>query len=105
MGDFIVEDPVSTASDRPDPEDRSQKRWSFWSDLRDVEGQSHTPWQRTIMLSTDRDVEASLTVNESRDPMTKVTWDSIQPVRGTGPFLLIVRTGRIVTDHRHRSYE
>ena len=25
--------------------------------------------------------------------------DSIQPVRGTGPFLLIVRTGWIVTAH------
>jgi hypothetical protein len=53
----------------------------------------------TVALSTDWDVEASLTVDESRDPVTQVIWDSIKPVRGTGPFLLIVRTGRIFTAH------
>jgi hypothetical protein len=52
-----------------------------------------------VRLSTDRDVEASLTIDESRDPVAQVTRDPIQPVRGTGSFLLIVRTGRIFTSH------
>ena len=54
---------------------------------------------RRVSLSTDWDVEASLTVDESRDPVTQVMRDPIKPVRGTGPFLLIVRTGRIFTAH------
>ena len=56
---------------------------------------------RRVSLSTDWDVEASLTVDESRDPVTQVMRDPIKPVRGTGPFLLIVRTGRIFTVHHH----
>ena len=54
---------------------------------------------RRVSLSTDWDVEASLTVDESRDPVTQVMRDPIKPVRGTGSFLLIVRTGRIFTAH------
>jgi hypothetical protein len=53
----------------------------------------------SVTLSTDWDVEASLAVDESRDPVTQVMRDPIKPVRGTGPFLLIVRTGRIFTAH------
>jgi hypothetical protein len=51
------------------------------------------------MLSTDGDVEASLTIDESGHPVAQVARDPIKPVRGTGSFLLIVRTGRIVTSH------
>src|ERR1700751_4421774 len=50
-------------------------------------------------LSTNRDVEASLSIDESSHPVAQVAWDPIKPVRGTGSFLLIVRTGRIVTAH------
>jgi hypothetical protein len=32
------------------------------------------------MLSAERDVEASLSVDESRDPVAQVIRDSIQPV-------------------------
>jgi hypothetical protein len=38
------------------------------------------------------DIEASPTIDESLS-------DPIQPVRETGPFLLIVRTGQIFTAH------
>jgi hypothetical protein len=31
------------------------------------------------LLSTDRDVEASLSIDESRDVVTEVTGDPIQP--------------------------
>ena|SRR5271165_872369 len=57
------------------------------------------------MLSTDWDIEASLTVDEPCDPVVKVVGDSIKPVGGIGPFLLIVRTGRIITVHATPPYE
>jgi hypothetical protein len=99
LGDLKVEDTVASASHRSDTEDLLKKLWGFLTDLRHIERQRDTPWQSTITLSTNRDIEASLSVNESRYPVTQVIWDSIQPVRGTGPFLLIVRTGRIFTTH------
>jgi hypothetical protein len=98
-GDFKVEDTVTAASNRSRTEDRTKKLWSLFTDLRDVERQRHAPWKSTITLSTDGDVEASLTIDESRDPVAQVIGDPIQPVRGTGSFLLIVRTGRIFTFH------
>ena len=52
-----------------------------------------------LALSTDRDVEAALSIDESSHPVAQVAWDPIKPVRGTGSFLLIVRTGRIFTFH------
>jgi len=99
LGDFEVEDTVTTPSYRSEAEDTAKKLWCFLAYLRHVERQRDAPWQSTITLSTDRDVEASLSIDESGDPVAQVMWDSIQPVRGTGPFLLIVRTGRIFTAH------
>jgi hypothetical protein len=52
-----------------------------------------------IAFSTDRDIEASLSIDESGYPVAQVARNLIQPARGTRPFLLIVRTGRIVTTH------
>ena len=97
LGHFKVEDTVAAASDRSGAEDLTEKPRGFLADLRHVERQRDPPWQATITLSTDWDIEASLSVDESRHPITQVAWDSIKPVCGTGPFLLIVRTGRIVT--------
>jgi hypothetical protein len=53
----------------------------------------------SVTLTTNGDVEAPLSVDESRHVMTEVGRDCIQPGFGTGPFLLIVRTGWIVTAH------
>ena len=47
--------------------------------------------------------EAAFTVDEPRHPVTQVCGESIQPFCGTWPFLLIDRTGRIVTTHTHDS--
>ena len=49
--------------------------------------------------STDRDIEAPFSIDEPRNPVAQVHGDSIQPRCTTRPFLLIVRTGRIVTAH------
>jgi hypothetical protein len=98
-GDFEVEDTVTAASDRPNAEDTAKKLGGFVAYLRHVERQRDAPWQSTITLSTDRDVEASLSIDESSYPVAQVAWDPIQPVRGTWSFLLIVRTGRIFTSH------
>jgi hypothetical protein len=99
FGDFVIEDTVTAASHRANAEDRTEKQRRFFTDLRHVERQRDAPWKSTVTLSTDWDVEASLSIDESRDPVAQVIWDPIQPVRGTGPFLLIVRTGRIITTH------
>ncbi len=99
LGDLEIEDTVTASSHRSEAEDSAKKLWRLVTYLRHVERQRDSPWQSTITLSTDRDVEASLTIDESGDPVAQVIWDSIQPVRGTGPFLLIVRTGRIFTAH------
>ena len=58
-----------------------------------------------LTLLMDRDIEASLTVDESGDPVTQVVGDPIHPAQRAGPFLLIVRTGRIVTAHASQPYE
>jgi hypothetical protein len=94
-----VEDTVAAASHRSHAEDLAKKLWCFLTDLRHVERQRDAPWQPTVTLSTDGDVEASLTIDESGYPVAQVARDPIQPVRGTRSFLLIVRTGRIVTSH------
>ncbi len=99
LGDFEVEDTIAAASNRSRAEDRTKKLRSLFTDLRDVERQRDAPWKSTVTLSTDGDIEASLTIDESGHPVTQVAWDPIQPVRGTGSFLLIVRTGRIFTFH------
>ncbi len=97
--DFEVEDAIATASHCSDTEGRLQKPWGFWADLRHIERQRDPPWQATITTSTDRDVEAPFSVDESRDVVPYIAWDPVQPGEKTGPFLLIVRTGRIVTAH------
>ncbi len=48
------------------------------------------PAETTRAIPEDRHAEASFAVDEADDPLLE-TW----------PFLLIVRTGRIVTGHRH----
>jgi hypothetical protein len=79
FGDFVVEDSVATASHRSDAENRAKKLRSFRSDLRHVERQRDTPRQSAITLSPDWDVEASLSVDESGNPVTQVARDPIQP--------------------------
>src|SRR5262245_56165218 len=105
LRDLEVPDAVTACPRRADAEDRHQKLGSFWADLRHVERQRHTPWQRTIALSTDGNVETSLSVDESRYVVTEVERDCFQPVWRAEPFLLIVRTGRIVTAHASPSHE
>lgn len=70
LRDFEVPDAIWTRPGRPNLESRSEQRWQFRSYLRDVERQTDTPGKATITLSTDRDVEASLSVDESRDVVT-----------------------------------
>jgi hypothetical protein len=67
--------------------------------LRNVERETDSPWHVPIALSTDWDVEASFSIDEPRDVVTYVLGDAIQPRWMREPFLLIVRTGRIVTAH------
>jgi hypothetical protein len=69
------------------------------TDLRHVEREADSPWHAPIALSTDGDVEAPFSLDEPRDVMTYVFGDAIQPRWMREPFLLIVRTGRIVTAH------
>ncbi len=47
----------------------AKKLWGFVTDLLNVERQRDAPWQSTVTLSTDWDIEASLAVDESRDPV------------------------------------
>jgi hypothetical protein len=98
-GDFLVEDTVTASADPSYAEGRSEELWEFPTDLRDVEGEPYAERKATITLTTDRDVEAALSVDEPRDVVTHVERDLIQPGWRPGPFLLIVRTGRIVTAH------
>src|SRR5579862_7045747 len=56
--------------------------------LNDREGRLHLPADATRSIAEDRSAEASFAVDEADDPL-----------RETWPFLLIVRTGRIVTVH------
>ena len=53
------------------------------------EARLHLPAETTRTIPEDRYAEASFAVDEADDPLLE-TW----------PFLLIVRTGRIVTGHR-----
>jgi hypothetical protein len=77
LGDFKVEDTVTAASHRPRTEDTARNPWGFLADLRHVERQRDPPWQATVTLSTDGDIEASLSVDESGHPVAQVAWDSI----------------------------
>jgi hypothetical protein len=52
------------------------------------------PAEATRWVPEDRNTEAALAVDEADDPLLE-SW----------PFLLIGRTGRIVTAHRHTPYE
>jgi hypothetical protein len=61
---------VPSVAYRSDAKRSSQKLRELMSDLRHVERQRDPPRQATITLSTDWDIEASLTVDESTDPMT-----------------------------------
>ena len=56
--------------------------------LHDREGRLDLPTEPTRSIAEDRCAEASFAVDEADDPL-----------RETWPFLLIVRTGRIVTAH------
>ena len=56
--------------------------------LDDYEGRLDLPADPTRSIAEDRRAEASFTVGKADDPL-----------RETWPFLLIVRTGRIVTVH------
>ena len=62
--DLEVIHAVRAASDRSYLEDRPQELQELRADLRDVERQADPPWDVPVVLSTDRDVEASLAVDE-----------------------------------------
>ena len=97
--DLEVEDTISTSSSSSNAQRLFEKKGHLWTSLRHVERQRYSKWETSVALSNDGDIEAALTFDESRDVVTEVTWDSIQPVRVDEPFLLIVRTGRIITAH------
>ena len=56
--------------------------------LHHAEVRLHLPTEPTAVIAENRDAEASFAVNEADDPLLE-SW----------PFLLIGRTGRIVTAH------
>src|SRR4051794_24464811 len=62
--------------------------------LRDRELGLDLPTEPTRSVSKDRNTETPFAVDEADDPL-----------RNYWPFLLIVRTGRIVTDHPDKPYE
>jgi hypothetical protein len=90
---------VWPSSDRSGAEYRTEVVQYLRTDLRHVEREADSPWHAPVALSTDRDVEAAFSVDEPRDVVTYVFGDAIQPRWMREPFLLIVRTGRIVTAH------
>jgi len=78
-GGFVVEDSVLATSDRSYAEYGKQELWEFCSDLRHIERQRHAPRQAPITLSTERDIETSLSFDESRNVVPDVIRDPIQP--------------------------
>ncbi len=76
---FVIEDTVSTSSHRSNAEHGVEELREFRSELRHVERKRHAPRQEPITLSTERDIEASLSFDESRDVVPDVIRDSIQP--------------------------
>ena len=69
VGDFEREDTVPARSHRSHAEDTAKKRRRLFTDLRHVERQRDAPGQSTVTLSTDGDIEASLTIDESGYPV------------------------------------
>jgi hypothetical protein len=99
LRDLEVVHAVRPTSDRSRPEDRPEVVQYLRTDLRHVEREADSPWHAPIALSTDGDIEAPFSIDEPRDVVTYVLGDAIQPRWMREPFLLIVRTGRIVTAH------
>jgi len=97
--DLKVVHAIWPTPDRPGTEDRTEVVQYLRTDLRHVEREADSPWHVPITLSTDRDVEAPFAVDEPRDIVAYVFGDAIQPRWMREPFLLIVRTGRVVTAH------
>src|SRR5262245_20440125 len=79
--------------DAPAPEhlDEEVERRPRCCSLRDGKLVLDLPAEPTSVVAHHRDREAPFAVDEADDPLL-----------GTWPFLLIDRTGRIVTAHRHR---
>jgi hypothetical protein len=99
LRDLEVVHAVWPTPDRPSTEDGTEVVQYLRTDLRYVEREADSPWHEPIALSTDGDVEAPFSIDEPRYVVTYVFGDAIQPRWMREPFLLIVRTGRIVTAH------
>jgi hypothetical protein len=98
-GDLVVEDPVHAPSYRSDAKHGMQELREPRTELRHVERNRDAPRQSPITLSSEGNIEASLSFDEPRNVVPDVIRDSIQPACMAGPFLLIARAGRIVTCH------
>ena len=68
-GHFEIVNPIPAVTHRSDVEGHTEELWELTSDLRHVERQRNAPRQATITLSTDWDVEASLSIDEPGDPI------------------------------------
>jgi len=98
-GHLEVEDSITAASDCPNAKHGSEETRLPRTELRDVERQRDPIWHRSTAQPADGHIEAAFPVDEPRHPVAQVSGESIQPFYGTWPFLLIDRTGRIVTAH------
>jgi hypothetical protein len=99
LRDLEVIHAIRPTPNRPDVKGRMESVQDLRTDLRHVEREADSPWHVPIALSTDRDIEAPFSIDEPRNVVTHVFGDAIQPRWMREPFLLIVRTGRIVTAH------
>jgi hypothetical protein len=79
LGDLEVEDTIASTSDRAHTEYVTQEARNVLTDLRHVERQSDPPRHLSTARSTDRNVEASFSVDEPGDVVTHIGRDSIHP--------------------------
>lgn len=79
LRDLEVVHAVWPTSNRSGTEDRTEEVQYLRTDLRHVEREADSPWHIPIALSTDRDVEAPFSIDESRNVVTYVLGDAIQP--------------------------
>jgi hypothetical protein len=68
--DLEIEDPIASVSHRPCLEGVWEESRKTHPNLRDIERQRDSPRQATIVLTTEGNVEASLTLDESSNPVT-----------------------------------
>ena len=69
-GHLVIVNSIPAIPHRSHVEGGVQELWELTPNLRDIERQRDTPRQTSTTLSTDWDVEASFSIDESRDPVT-----------------------------------